>query len=75
MVANQCFKIQISFRPDRRSNGTNRRGEAIKSLRISIESSTMVRKNVAAFGLAVGANVLAVDVEDEDGFKQKKCFC
>jgi hypothetical protein len=37
-----------------------------KSLMLRFESSTMVLTNLAAFGVAVGATVLPVEVEVED---------
>jgi hypothetical protein len=44
--------------------------KAFKWLKIRFESSTMVLTNVTTFGVAVGATVLAVEVEDEDGYQK-----
>ena len=42
--------------------------KSFKWLKIRFESRTMVLTNVTTFGVAVGATVLAVEVEDEDGY-------
>jgi hypothetical protein len=42
--------------------------KAFKWLKIRFESSTMVLTNVTTFGVAVGAHVLEVEVEVEDGY-------
>ena len=41
--------------------------KSFKLLKIRFESSTMVLTNVTTFGVAVGATVLVVAVEVEDG--------
>ena len=43
--------------------------KAFNWLQIRFESSTMVLTNVTTFGVAVGATVLAVEVEDEVGYQ------
>ena len=48
--------------------------KAFKWLKIRFESSTMVLTNVTTFGVAVGVTVLAVEVEDEDGYQRQKYF-
>ena len=45
--------------------------KAFKWLKIRFESSTMVHINVTTFGVAVGATVLAVEVEDADDTNDK----
>ena len=40
--------------------------KAFKWLKIRFQSSTMVLTNVTTFGVAVGATVLSIKVEDED---------
>ena len=42
--------------------------KAFKWLKIRFESSTMVLINVTTFGVVVGAAVMAVVVEDKDGY-------
>ena len=44
--------------------------KAFKWLKIWFESSTMVLTNVTTFGVAVGATVLEVEVEDEDRYQK-----
>ena len=44
--------------------------KAFKWLKIRFESSTTVLTNVTTFGVVVGATVLAVEVEDEDGYQK-----
>ena len=44
--------------------------KAFKWLKIRFESSTMVLTNVTTFGVAFGATVTAVEVEDEDGYQK-----
>ena len=46
--------------------------KAFKLLKITFESRTMVLTNVTTFGVAVGATVLAVEVEVEDGYQRQK---
>ena len=46
--------------------------KAFKWLKIWFESSTMVLTNVTTFGVAVGATVLTVEVEVEDGNQRQK---
>jgi len=48
--------------------------KAFKLLKITFESRTMVLTNVTTFGVAVGATVLTVEVEDEDGYQRQKYF-
>ena len=48
--------------------------KAFKWLKIRFESSTMVLTNVSTFGVAVGAPVLVVEVEDEVGYQRHKYF-
>ena len=44
--------------------------KAFKWLKSRNQSSAMVLTNVTTFGVAVGATVLAVEVEDEDGYQK-----
>ena len=44
--------------------------KAFKWLKIRFESSTMVLTNVTTFGVAVGATVLSVEVDDVDGYEK-----
>ena len=44
--------------------------KAFKWLKIRFKSSAMVLTNVTTFGVAVGATVLAVEVEDEVGYQK-----
>ena len=44
--------------------------KTLKWLKIRFESSTVVLTNVTTFGMAVGATVLAVKVEDEVGYQK-----
>ena len=46
--------------------------KAFKWLKIRFESSTTVLTNVTTFGVAVGATVLVVKVEVEDGYQRQK---
>ena len=48
--------------------------KAFKWLKIRFQSSAMVLTNVTTFGLAVGATVLAVEVEDEFGYQNKNMY-
>ena len=50
--------------------------KAFKWLKIRFQSSAMVLTNVTTFGVAVGATVLTVEVEDEYGYqKYKYVYC
>ena len=42
----------------------------LKWLEIRFKSSTMVLPNVTTFGVAAGATVLEVEVEDVDGYQK-----
>ena len=48
--------------------------KAFKTLKIRFESRTMVLTDVTTFGVAVGATVLTVEVEVEDGYQRQKYF-
>jgi hypothetical protein len=48
--------------------------KAFTSLKVMLESSTLVLTNVTTFGVAVGATVFEVEVEDENGYQQQQYF-
>jgi hypothetical protein len=50
------------------------KANALKSLKIWFGSSTVVLTNAMAFGMAVGATALAVDVEDGRWIPTTKCW-
>jgi hypothetical protein len=46
--------------------------KSFKSFKIRFELSTMALKNLTTFGVAVGATVLKVEVEIENGYSLHK---
>jgi hypothetical protein len=48
--------------------------KAFTSLKVMLESSTLVLTNVTTFGVAVGATVFEVEVEDGNGYQQQQYF-
>ena len=48
--------------------------KAFKWLKIRFESSTALLTNVTTFGVAVGATVLKVEVENKDGYQRQTYF-